>query len=152
MSTLFPILEELALELRSEKRLVPEVAQKLSVLVGQKTLQDALTIVDQRKMQKQIGRTSGRVIYTCQGTQQKSYVTLSAGYCSCVSFLYESELRKQKTACKHIVACLIGDSVGMVETDVIDDRDLGEALWTAIQAPEDVAKPYASLGNAHPRP
>ena len=98
------------------------------VLVFEKHLSKAASIVDSNGVTSITGQDSGRVIYQVKSKEGAPYTVFPGHFCSCHSFFYDVVSKGEGVYCKHQLAAWLSDALGRTNTRVVPDLVVRELL------------------------
>lgn len=98
-----------------------------------KTLEHALALVDQGRVQAYVARESGRMVFHVHSERtrksgQETYVCFPEHYCSCYAFLYDVVGRGEHICCKHQLAARIAQVTHRCNLVEVSDETIPEMI------------------------
>ncbi|MGQ4833328.1 MAG: hypothetical protein ACP6IS_05500 [Candidatus Asgardarchaeia archaeon] len=101
------------MKIREEKHISPSNLQALKELYGARFI-NALSAVKENAVKKYIFLPSGVEIWIVVG-KKKDYLILGDYYCSCIDFLMNVVIKKNRSMCYHLLAKLLAESLNRYE-------------------------------------
>lgn len=87
-------------------------------------LSGAADILDNKSVTRVVARESGREFFVVDGNGRNKAHTCIPGFCTCMSYCLNVVTKPDALVCKHELAVLLSDSLGLALT-----RELPDAEW-----------------------
>ncbi|XP_020257692.1 zinc finger SWIM domain-containing protein 7-like isoform X4 [Asparagus officinalis] len=116
-------------QIRSSRSVSDDQLSILHFLFG-KNFERATRIVDQGGVRRITGNPSGRFLFLVVGESRRKeeYICFPEHHCTCYSFFYDIVSRSEQLCCKHQLAVLLAEAVGVHTEETVSDERLAFML------------------------
>ena len=98
-------------------------------------LSGAAEILDHKAITRLIARESHREFCLVEGRSSKQSYAVLPGFCTCPAYSQKVAHRAEWSVCKHELAVMLASSLGLVQSNEIDDREWADKFNLVLTLP-----------------
>ena len=95
----------------------------------------AAEILDKKTVTRVVAKQSGREFYVVEGNTRGKTHTCLPGFCTCTSFCISVASKPEALVCKHELAVLLADALGLTLQRELEDVDWAREYGLALTLP-----------------